>query len=415
MKVVIINPTYNEKENIAKLIPILEQEIFPSIKNHDMHILVADDSSPDGTADAVKKLMKQYNNVHLNIGEKHGLGAAYVRAMDYAVKELGADIMFEMDADLQHDPKKIIEFINKIDEGYDMVIGTRYSGGGSIPKRWGLHRKAFSIFGNLLVRTILMRFAIHDWTGGFRALRKEVFLKEKEELTAFRGYTFQVSFLHKAARDGFKIAEVPFSFNERAIGNSKIAPKEYIIDLLKYVIYARILELKRFIKFLIVGTSGFIVQIFVQEVVVRSGLAHAIALTISPIVFAVTRHYGILPLRDGIGGGFGAEAAIISNFMFNNFWTFKDTRKLKERSPFIVRLLKFNFTSIAAILIQASSIWFFVRLLGVNLSIFSINIPTRIVVVIPTIVFIIIPINFLIYNKIIWKTQYLKHEKNLRE
>ncbi len=415
MRVVIINPTYNEKGNIEKLITILEEEVFPKIKNHEMHIVVADDNSPDGTGEIVEGLMKKYKNLHLNQGEKQGLGAAYVRAMRYATQKLDADIMFEMDADFFHDPAKIPEFLKKIDEGYDMVIGTRYSGGGSIPSNWGLHRKAFSITANLIIRTILMIFHIHDWTGGYRAMRKEVFIKEGEELTKYKGYTFQVAFLYKVIKDGFKVGEVPFHATDRILGRSKIAPLEYIVNLLKYVIYARILELKRFIKFLIVGTSGFIIQIFVQEVVVRSGSAYAIALMISPIVFAVTRHHGILPLRDGIGGGFGAEAAIISNFMFNNFWTFNDTQKLKERSPFIVRLLKFNFTSIAAILIQASSIWFFVRLFGVNLSIFSIDIPTRIVVVIPTIIFIIIPINFLIYNKIIWKTQYLKHEKNLRE
>lgn len=106
MKVVIIIPTYNEKENIKKLIPILENEIFPQIKNHDMNILVADDSSPDGTADEVKKLMEKWENIDINIGQKHGLGAAYVRAMTYAVEKMNADVMFEMDADLSHDPKK---------------------------------------------------------------------------------------------------------------------------------------------------------------------------------------------------------------------------------------------------------------------------------------------------------------------
>lgn len=415
MKVVIINPTYNEKGNIERLIHILEEEIFPHIKNHEMHILVADDNSPDGTAEVVKQFMKKYKNLHLSSGEKEGLGAAYVRAMTYSIEQLGADVVFEMDADLSHDSEKIPEFLKKIDEGYDVVIGNRYSNGGSIPKNWPPQRKAFSIIANLVVRTIFMRFNIHDWTGGYRALKKAVFLKEKDELVNYNGYIFQITFLHKVVRDKFKIAEVPFHFSDRTLGKSKIAPLNYIFDVLRYVIVARIIELKRFIKFLIVGTSGFILQIGTQETVVRSGLALLLAQVASPTLFSLTQHKGIFALRDAIGGGFGAEAAILSNFMFNNFWTFSDARKLKEKSPFIVRLLKFNFTSFASILIQAGSIWFFVRLLGVEQNIFGYMIPTRLLVVVPTIIFLIIPLNYLIYNKIIWKTQYLKKDENTKK
>ena len=411
MKVVIIIPTYNEKGNIERLVEILENKIFPLIKNHNMNILVADDNSPDGTAMEVKNLMKKWKNIDVNVGEKKGLGAAYVRAMTYAIEKMNADVMFEMDADLSHDPSKIPEFLKKIDEGYDMAIGTRYSKGGSIPQNWGVSRKLFSIFGNLLVRTILMRFKIHDWTGGFRVLKKEVFLKEKNELTAFRGYTFQVSFLHKVVRDGFKVAEVPINFTDRTLGRSKIAPKEYIADLLKYIITARILELKRFIKFLIIGGSGFILQIFAQELSVKTGVAYTLGLFIGPIVFSFTKHHGFIALRDGVAGGIGAETAILSNFLWNNLWTFKDTVHLKKRSSILVRLLKFNLASLGSIFIQAVSIWLFVHLLGENLSIFSYIIPTRLVVVIPTIIFLVIPLNYFIYNRIIWKTQLLKNEK----
>lgn len=384
MNVVIILPTYNEKENIEKVIPSLEEEIFPQIKNHEMNILVADDNSPDGTADEVRNLMKKYKNLDVNIGEKRGLGAAYVRGMTYAIEKMGADIMFEMDADGQHDPKKIPEFLKKIDEGYDMVIGTRYSDGGSIPPNWPPQRKAFSILGNIIVRVILMRFSLHDWTGGYRALKKEVFLKEKEELSSFKGYTFQVSFLHKAVRDSFKIAEVPFHFTDRTLGNSKIAPMEYIVDLLKYVITAKIKEMERFVKFLVVGGTGFIVQMLSQELAVLIGLLHSVSV------------------------GIGAESAIVSNFMFNNFWTFGDTRHVKEKSHFLIRLLKFNTTSIAAILLQVGAVWIAEKAFGNDLRLMSFVFPTRIAVLFPTIIFLVIPLNYIIYNKIIWKTQYLK-------
>lgn len=411
MKVVIIIPTYNEKGNIEKLISHLEEKIFPKIKNHEMHILVADDNSPDKTADEVKSLMKKYKNLDISIGEKKGLGAAYIRGMTYAIEKINADVMFEMDADGQHDPEKISEFLKKIDEGYDMAIGTRYSNGGSIPSNWPPQRKAFSIIGNILVRLILMRFSIHDWTGGYRAIKKEVFLKEKDELTNFKGYTFQVSFLHKAVRDKFKIAEVPFHFTDRTLGNSKIAPKEYIVDLLKYVITAKIIEMQRFIKFLVVGGTGFIVQVITQEFLIFIGLTLFLAVLLDSFL---PNKIDTLVFSHALGAGFGAEFAIISNFMFNNFWTFNDASRVKEKSSFIVRLLKFNTTSLLAILIQFSSVWLSEKLFGVNLNLLSYSVPTRIAVLFPTIIFLIIPINYFIYNKFIWKTQYLKNEKTAK-
>ncbi len=336
MKVVIIIPTYNEKGNVERLITILEEEIFPSIKNHDMNILVADDNSPDKTADEVGKLMNKWKNLSLNVGEKHGLGAAYVRAMTYAVEKMNADIMFEMDADLSHDPKKVPAFLQKIDEGYDLVIGTRYSQGGSIPPNWGISRKMFSIFGNLLVRFILLKFSIHDWTGGFRALKKEVFLKEKNELTAFRGYTFQVSFLNKAVRDGYKVAEVPIHFTDRTLGRSKIVPREYIIDLLKYVITASIKEKIRgsFGKFLVVGGIGFTLQAVILRVLVE-GFNYA------PAVASLM----------------GAVVAIFSNYNLNNLWTFKNERAASIIQYF-AKMLKFYATSAIGVTVIQSGIIF---------------------------------------------------------
>lgn len=414
MKVVVIPATYNEKGNIERLINILEEEVFPKIKNHEMYILVADDASPDGTGNEVKKLMKKWKNLGINSGEKKGLGAAYLRAINFAIEKLNADVIFEIDADLSHDPKEIPNFLKKMEEGYDIVTGTRYSEGGSMPENWPLIRKAFSVFGNLLVRIITTRFYIHDWTGGFRAIKKQVFLREKDKLFSFQGYTFQVAFLYKSILDGYRIGEVPIHFKDRTLGRSKIAPLEYIVNLLKYVILERIYELRRFVKFLIVGTTGFVTQITTQEVTVRSGLAYAIALLINSNPSQLIQERAIFALRDGIGGGFGAEAAIISNFMFNNFWTFNDTRKLKEKSPFFIRLLKFNLTSVASIFIQSFSIWFFVQLFGVSLRIGDITVPTRIIVVVPTIVLLVVPLNYLIYNKIIWKTQYLRNVKDAK-
>src|SRR4051812_6832979 len=117
MKIFIVPATYNEKGNIEKLISILEEEVFPTIKHHDMHILVADDNSPDGTADSVRELMKKYKNLDVNVGEKKGLGAAYIRAMSYAIEKQKADVVVSIDGDMQFDPHELVLYIKKLDEG----------------------------------------------------------------------------------------------------------------------------------------------------------------------------------------------------------------------------------------------------------------------------------------------------------
>jgi len=335
MKAIVIIPTYNEKGNIERIIPAVE-EAFKEIKNYETGILIADDSSPDGTGEIVKGLMKKYDNLYLLVGQKNGLGAAYLRGMDYAVNELNADVMFEMDADFFHDPKKIPDFLKKIDEGNDFVIGTRYSAGGSIPSNWGIHRKIMSIWGNLFIRIILMRFSIHDWTGGYRAIRKEVFLKEKEKLTAFSGYTFQVGSLLNAVRDGFKIAEVPFHATDRTMGKSKIPGIETIIKTLYFVITARIKELVfgPFGKFLVVGGLGFVLQAVILRVMVD-------IFNIDPTISNLT----------------GAVVAIFSNFNFNNLWTFK-TEKINGVLQYVWKLLNFYATSAIGVIIIQTGIIF---------------------------------------------------------
>lgn len=334
MKAIVIIPTYNEKGNIERIIPAVE-EAFKEVKNYETEILIVDDSSPDGTGEIVKGLTKQYSNLHLLVGQKKGLGAAYLRGMGYAIDNLGADVVFEMDADFFHDPKKIPEFLQKIDEGNDFVIGTRYSKGGSIPQNWGLHRKIMSVFGNLLIRTILMRFSIHDWTGGYRAIKKEVFLKEKDKLTAFTGYTFQVGSLLNAVQDGFKVAEVPFHATDRTMGKSKIPGIQTIIQTLQFVITARIKELVfgPFGKFLVVGGTGFVIQL----VIYRLSIA---AFPSSPL---------------GILNWIAAQPAIFSNYNLNNLWTFK-TEKIKSPLAYFVKMLGFFLTSNVGVLIIQSGI-----------------------------------------------------------
>lgn len=370
--VVIINPTYNERDNIGPLIETLETEIFPKIKDYNMSILVADDKSPDGTGDIVRALMKKYKNLHIIEGEKKGLGAAYLRAMDYAVEKLDADIVFEMDADGQHDPTKVPEFLKKIGEGCDVVIGTRYSGGGSIPKNWPPQRKMFSITANLMVRTIFMKFSIHDWTGGYRAITKKVFIKEKKELANYNGYIFQISFLHKAVRDGFKIGEVPFHFTDRTLGKSKIAPLGYIFDVLYFVITARIQEVMfgRFGKFFTVGLSGLFINFSTY------------------FILANFTHMDLV-----IANTIGAQLAIFSNYNLNNLWTFGNKRT-KTVGAYFLKMIQFFLTSnIGVWLFQNGAIYLGDRLYGRQYYIIYFVIGTAILLV----------WNFTIYSRFIWK------------
>lgn len=374
MRVVIISAAYNEKGNIERLITILEEEVFPKIKNHDMHILVADDNSPDGTGDEVRKLMKKWKNIDISTGVKNGLGAAYIRGMTYAIDKLNADVVFEIDADLQHDPYKIPEFIKKIEQGYDMVVGNRYSDGGSIPENWPFARKIFSVIANIFVRTIFTKFSVHDWTGGYRALKKEVFLKEKDKLTNYKGYIFQISFLHKAIRDGFKIGEVPFHFGDRTLGNSKIAPFGYIFDVVVYVAVSRIKELVfgKFGKFLVVGGTGFIIQLIVYRAIINATA---------------------LPL--GLSNLLSAQLAIFSNYNLNNLWTFK---KEKSRSFFSYigkMIVFFTASNIGVFFIQSGFIQLGEILFGRKFPL-------------PYVYFvfgtgILLIYNFTMYSKIIWK------------
>jgi len=149
MKIVIVVPTYNERENIERLVDVLQQN-FKRIK-HVIHILVVDDNSPDGTGQLVIKMQAIYNNLHLLEGEKKGLGTAYIRGIKFAISKLNADAICEMDADFSHNPNDIDRLLNEVDKGYDFVIGSRYVKGGTVPK--GVYASYYVI--NCLINTAI--------------------------------------------------------------------------------------------------------------------------------------------------------------------------------------------------------------------------------------------------------------------
>jgi dolichol-phosphate mannosyltransferase len=372
MKTVIIIPTYNEADNITKLVNYLEEKTFPAIdKEFQMHILVVDDNSPDGTAKVVKDLQKKYKNLHLLINpKKQGLGAAYLKGMEKAVDEMKADLMFEMDADFSHDPNVIPYFLEQIQDGSDLVLGSRYMKGGSIPKDWGIHRKFLSLVGNNTIRLIITNFKIKDWTTGYRAIRTPVFQQLRHEMKRkeFSGYTFQIGFLHKTLRKGFKISEVPIQFVDRKFGKSKLGA-EYVKNTLFYIITIRIKELQTILKFVTVGLTSFLVNVLVLEFLYRS--------------------FGVSPDN---AAAIGAELAIITNFVLHNLWTFKH-KKITDKKQLFKKFVIFNLTSLGSVLLQKALVWAGIQLYGESLYFLYFV----------TAVFIGMIFNFFIYTKVIWK------------
>ena len=314
MRITVILPTYNERVNIKKLIPILEEEIFPKIKNHNMHILVVDDNSPDGTAEEVKEFTKKWENIAILLAEKQGLGAAYVRGMRYAMDKMEAEVVIEFDADFQHDPHDIPRLIEAMDNGADYVIGSRYVLGGGIPKEWKIHRKIISRFGGLFAQIVLWTWNIHDMTSGYKLTKTSLLRNIDLDHLYSKYYAYKLHILHDVLLQKPKVVEVPIIFYERKEGSSKITQKD-LLDSFWVVIRLRIRDSKRLIKFLVVGGTGFIVQVVTQE--------SSIHLGITAFITNILINHGLVTdltsVSHSIGAGFGAEAAIISNFLFNNF------------------------------------------------------------------------------------------------
>jgi dolichol-phosphate mannosyltransferase len=322
MKSVIIIPTWNEKKNIGRLIEELQLQFLKV--SHEMHILVVDDNSPDGTADIVKNLEFKYANVHLIQGQKAGLGAAYIRGMSYALNTLNAQVVIEMDADFQHKPVDVPRLLSAIDKGADFVIGSRYVEGGSIPKEWGIIRRMNSRYGNIVARYLAGLAQVRDCTAGFRAIRATLLKKIDLSKLKVQGYAFQVALLFEAMIHNAKIVEIPVDFVERVEGESKLG----ISDIIEFIANAWWLRLRAsatFIKFLIVGASGVFVNIGLFSLLLYLGINKYIS---SPIAI---------------------EASILTNFALNNNWTFRWRETLDSIH---IKGLKFNLVSLLALSIS---------------------------------------------------------------
>jgi dolichol-phosphate mannosyltransferase len=214
LNALVVVPTYNERENLPLLVAGLMQHA-------NVRLLVVDDNSPDGTgaiADALVDTHRGRVNVMHRTGTR-GLGRSYVDGLKWAIQQQ-VDVICQMDADLSHDPAQLPRLIAAVDRG-DVVIGSRYVPGGEIVN-WPLRRKLLSRFANLYVRTVT-RLSARDCTSGYRCWRREALASMPLDRFISDGYSFLVEMLYVATRSGRRVAEVPITFVERRLGESKLS------------------------------------------------------------------------------------------------------------------------------------------------------------------------------------------------
>ena len=215
MEALVVIPTYNERENIVRLIG--ELLALPV----DLHVLVVDDNSPDGTGRLVDEMAARDARVHaLHRPAKMGLGGAYIAGFTWALADTDAKLIFEMDADFSHDPAAILEFLRTI-PGADLVIGSRYAQGVTVVN-WPLSRLILSISANIYTR-IVTGLPLHDATGGFKCFRREVLAALPLQRIRSDGYSFQIEMNFHVWRRGYRIVEIPIVFTDRLVGASKMS------------------------------------------------------------------------------------------------------------------------------------------------------------------------------------------------
>ena len=240
----VVLPTYNEAGNLRTVLArILEQA--GRIQTHDLHVLVMDDNSPDGTADVVREAMPDNPRLHLITGKKRGIGDAYKRGMAYAMNNLGAVLVLEMDADGQHDAALLPDFIRLCTaEENRLVIGSRFLPGAALPE-FGPMRRALSYTGSFLTRLCAGVGPVTDCTSGYRCIPGDLLRRCRLDFYRLptRGYSFQTALLFELVRHGAKVVEVPLVFAPRLHGESKLKLR----DCMEFLVTLGGLTVRRFL------------------------------------------------------------------------------------------------------------------------------------------------------------------------
>lgn len=214
-RVLVITPTFNERDNLRAFVERVTAELPGA------HVLVVDDASPDGTGDLAEQLATEDARIHvIHRPAKLGLGTAYLEGFRYALAE-GYDVAFEMDADLSHDPAHFPAFLRALEDGADVVSGSRNVEGGGV-RGWGIARHVLSKGGSLYARAIL-GVPVRDLTTGFKAYTRKALLALGIEAIRSNGYAFQIETTFRALRRGLRVVEVPIVFVDRRVGRSKMS------------------------------------------------------------------------------------------------------------------------------------------------------------------------------------------------
>lgn len=369
-KAVVVFPTYNEKDSIEKVIGrVLEQQ--KKITDFEIEVLVSDSHSPDGTGKIVKKLEKGNPKVHYLDVVQRGIGVGLIKGHEYAIKKLGADVLVQMDADGQHNPNDIPRFLQEVEKGYNFVFGSRLVPGGKNKIEW--YRQVFTWGSSIVCRLLTGLTNVRDFTPSFRAFTKEIFLKIDKDKIPWRSKTFiiQPSFLYEAVEVGAKYKEIPIVFTHRRTGYSKNQIIAYVWDIFRFGLKVRLKKSQTFLRFCVVGAIGFIINALGLELFYRLGF------------------------KPGLAASFGAELAIVSNFILNNVWTFA-RYKIKEWKKILTKFFQFNFTSLGAIIIQFIVV-------GLGTAVFGDQ--TRYIFFVIAVLFLVIPYNYFMYSRVIWRTK----------
>jgi len=382
-KVVNMITTYNEKENIQAMVETLEK-IGENEPNYEFITMIVDSHSPDGTGELVRNLAKKHKNLFL-LETPRGLGISLINGYKHAISELKADIVIPNDCDFQWDPVLIPEMLRKLEEGYDVAVASRHVKGGS--DNFSGFRKLTHFVSNTAFNYYWA--GIHeskDLAGNFKAIRvKDVLDKVDLDRLNVRGFVIQSTMIYELSKKKAKFIEVPAKFKDRRAGTSKVGlNKQFFKDILETVKnstrirFERSPKLLKFFKFGIVGGIGFVINFVLFRV---------FKIVFKSLPFDIS-------VINWVANALAAEAAIINNFIWNNAWTFAK-EKISSPVQIVSKFIQFNLSSfVSGILIPSTAIGVLTRLFGDKYS---------------SIYFVVavfgltIPLNWMIYNKVIWK------------
>ena len=367
MRLVVTIPTYNEQENIELAIKkVLAQEKL--LKSIDLQVIVSDSHSPDKTPEIVKRISKTNPKVHYLDVKVRGLGVGLIKGHRYAIDKLKADILAQMDGDLSHNPSSLPEMVRYIQEGYELVSGSRLIKGGKNMLGW--HRRLFSWGSALYCKLAWGTFGITEYTNSYRVFKKDLFNKIDLNSIPWKAKTYiiQPSFLYAVIKLGAKIKEVPITFVDRKGGYSKAKIIAYTIDVIIFGLKVRLQNSITFIKFLIVGTASYFINAIALGLLYRGQIYGAKILPQPilnnlPTIETAPKFLFLSIDRLFMASVISIELSILFNFVAHENWTFSDR---SHKGLAIFRLLKFNVTSIASPLIQLFFILLFGHYLGLN-------------------------------------------------